>query len=99
MKRYIALLTFTGQGRHDIQDSPQRADAFAATATAAGCKINALYWTVGVYDGIISFDAPDEETAAALMVSLARAGNVTTQTLRAFPREGIEAILAKAGSF
>ena len=97
MKRFISLLTFTPQGRHTIQESPERADAFIAAATAGGCTVNALYWTVGGYDGLISFDAPDEETATALMVKLASAGNVQTHTLQAFPREGIERILAKVG--
>ena len=97
MKRFITLLSFTPQGRNTIQESPARADAFIAAATVAGCKVNALYWTVGGYDGLISFDAPDEETATALMVKLSSAGNVTTHTLQAFPREGIERILAKAG--
>lgn len=98
MKRFIVLLTFTAQGRQSISDSPARADAFVKMATEAGCKVNALYWTVGSYDGILSLDAPDEETATALMVKLASAGNVKTQTLQAFPREGIQRILSKVGS-
>ena len=68
---------------------------FTKMATAAGCKVNALYWTVGGYDGLVSFDAPDEETATALMVKLSSAGDVKTHTLQAFPREGIERILQK----
>ncbi|MGK0185900.1 MAG: hypothetical protein ACI9R3_001683 [Verrucomicrobiales bacterium] len=95
MRRYITLLTFTPQGASTIQDSPNRADAFTRTATAVGAKINALYWTTGGFDGVLSFDAPDDETAAALMVKLTSAGNVQTQTLQAFPREGIERILGK----
>lgn len=96
MKRFIALITFTEQGMRTVHDSPERADAFIAMATAAGAKINALYWTVGRYDGLVSFDAEDEETATALMVKLSSTGNVKTETLRAFPREGIERILGKA---
>ncbi len=95
MKRFITLLTFTPQGRSTIQESPDRAEAFTKTATAAGCKVNALYWTVGGYDGLLSYDAPDEETATALMVKLSSAGNVKTHTLQAFPREGIERILKR----
>ena len=95
MKRFITLLNFTDQGLATIQDSPDRAEAFTEMATAAGCKINALYWTIGGYDGLLSFDAPDEETATALMVKLASAGNVKTHTLQAFPQEGIQRILGK----
>lgn len=97
MKRFITLLKFTQQGITTIEDSPARAEAFTAMATAAGCKVNALYWTIGGYDGLLSLDAPDEETVTALLVKLSSAGNVTTHTLQAFPQEGIERILSKIG--
>ncbi len=97
MKRYIALLTFTESGLQSIKDSPSRADKFCATAEKAGVKINALYWTTGPYDGLISFDAPDEETAEALMVGLNSSGNVRTQTMRALDRNSFSSVLAKVG--
>ena len=96
MKRYIALLTVTAKGIEAIKESPARADAFCASAEKAGVKINALYWTTGPYDGLISFDAPDEETADALMVSLNSTGRVKTQTMRALDRAAFSAVLAKA---
>jgi uncharacterized protein with GYD domain len=92
--RFITLLTFTEQGLAAIQKSPARADTFIEMADRAGCKVNALYWTVGGFDGILSLDAPDETTATALMIKLSSAGNVRTHTLRAFRREEIEGILA-----
>jgi uncharacterized protein with GYD domain len=95
MKRFITLLKFTSQGTSTIKESPERAKAFTEMATAAGCKVNALYWTMGGYDGILSFDAPDEAMATALMVKLSSAGNVTTQTLQAFPHDEIDQILEK----
>ena len=61
MKRYIALLNFTDQGIAHIADSPRRAEEFCAQAEAAGIKIRALYWTQGEFDGVLAFEAPDEE--------------------------------------
>lgn len=98
MKRFISLITLTDQGRATIQDSPKRADGFIEQATAAGAKINALYWTTGGYDGILSFDAEDEEMATALMLKLSTAGNVRTHTLQAFRREEFDRILEKTQS-
>ncbi|NIP97900.1 MAG: GYD domain-containing protein, partial [Akkermansiaceae bacterium] len=89
MKRFIALINFTDQGRRNIKESPERADAFIEDAKASGVTINALYWTIGGYDGIISLDAPDEQTATAVLVRLSSGGNVTTTTLQAFNREDI----------
>ena len=96
MKRFISLLTFTDHGLRHIQDSPSRADAFLAEAEASGIKINALYWTIGGYDGVISFDAPDAETAAGVMLKLSSLGNLKAHTLQAFPRESISAILGSS---
>ena len=96
MKRYIALLSFTDQGIAHIADSPRRAEEFCAQAEAAGIKIRALYWTQGEFDGVLAFEAPDEESATALMLKLSAGGNVRTHTLRAFPREEIEPILSRS---
>lgn len=96
MKRYIALLTFTAKGFEAIKDSPARADAFRESTRKVGVKINALYWTSGPYDGLISFDAPDEETADALMLSLNSTGKVRTKTMRAHDSAEFSAVLAKA---
>ena len=96
MKRFIALLDFTAQGRKTIQESPRRSETFLAQAKAAGVTVNALYWTIGAHDGLLSLDAPDAETATALLLRLAASGNVTTQTLQAFNHDEFEALLAKA---
>ena len=95
MKRYIALLTFTAKGLEFIKDSPERVDAFRVSAEKSGVKINALYWTTGPYDGLISLDAPDEATVDALMLSLNSGGFVRTQTMRAFDSTDFSALLAK----
>ncbi|MGB6222138.1 GYD domain-containing protein [Haloferula sp.] len=57
---------------------------------------DALYWTTGPYDGLISFDAPDEETVDALMLELNSSGRVRTQTMRALDRAAFSVVLDKA---
>jgi len=42
----------------------------------------------------VVFEAPDEETATALMLHLGSLGNVQTQTARAFTAAEMEKILA-----
>jgi uncharacterized protein with GYD domain len=44
----------------------------------------------GPFDGLIVFDAPDEETATALMLQLGSLGNVHTQTARAYKAAEME---------
>jgi uncharacterized protein with GYD domain len=57
--------------------------------------IKDIYWVHGQYDVVAISEAPDEATAMALTLSAAKAGNVTTQTMRAFTSAEMEKILAK----
>ena len=47
--------------------------------------------------GVIIFDAPDDETATAAMLSLSAQGNVTTTTARAFGAVKIEKVVGMVG--
>ena len=60
-------------------------------------KVGAIYWTLGAFDGLIVFDAPDEETCTALMLQLGSLGNVQTTTARAFTAAEMDKVLAKMG--
>jgi uncharacterized protein with GYD domain len=90
---YVALFHFTAQGVKNIKDSPRRAQALTALAKSKGAKVREVLWTIGHYDGVLIYDAPDDETSAALMLSLASKGNVQTETLRAFEAKDFSAIL------
>ena len=95
MGTYIGLIDYTDRGVGAIEESPFRSEAFIAQAEAMGATVRDLYWTFGGHDGVVILDAPDEETAAALFLSLGRAGAVRTQTLRAYDRDGMSRILGK----
>jgi len=94
MATFITTIRFTQQGMANIQDTCRRATAVKAAARKLGVKITAIYWTMGRYDGLLIFEAPDEETATALMLHLGTKGNVHTQTSRAFTMAEMEKILA-----
>jgi uncharacterized protein with GYD domain len=93
MATYIALIDYTDKGVEAIQDSPMRSEAFIAQAAEAGAQVRDVYWTFGGHDGVLILDAPDDETAAQLFLSLGKTGAVRTQTLRAYDRQGFQAIL------
>ena len=97
MATFITIIKFTPQGVTDIQDTCQRAAAFKAAAKKLGGKVTATYWTQGPFDGVLVFDAPDAETASALMVRLASEGYVQTQTVPAHTAAEMEKVLAAAG--
>ena len=93
MATFISTIKFTEKGIQGIQESPKRAAAFKAAAKKLGVKVSGIYWTLGSFDGVIVFDAPDEETATAAMLGLASQGNVKTTTTRAFETGEIEKII------
>ena len=97
MATFITIIKFTQQGVTNIQDTCQRAVAFKAAAKKMGGKVTATYWTQGPFDGVLIFEAPDEQAATALMVHLASQGNVHTQTVPAHTAAEMERILAAAG--
>jgi uncharacterized protein with GYD domain len=92
---YISLIQFTDQGIRNIKDTVKRGDAAMAEAQKLGMKITEEFWTMGAYDVVVIFDAPNDETMSAFMLKIGSLGNVKSQTLRAFRREEMENILAK----
>jgi uncharacterized protein with GYD domain len=95
MATYITLMNYTDQGIHNVKDTAKRADAFKAMAQKAGATVKGIYWTQGQYDLVSILEAPNEEAATSLLLSVGALGNVRTQTLRAFSAEEIGRILSK----
>jgi uncharacterized protein with GYD domain len=93
MARFITTLRFTEKGVQGVQDTCRRAAAFKASAKKLGIKVSQLYWTLGAYDGVIVFEADDDETATAAMLHLSSQGNVQTQTVRAFDAGEMQGIV------
>ena len=94
MATYIALIDFTTDGIENIHYTTQRSREFAKEVEDL-VEIRHVYWTLGAHDGVLIFDAADDETAAAALLKLGQHGKARTQTLRAFDRDEMKAILAK----
>jgi uncharacterized protein with GYD domain len=91
--RYVVLLKFTPEGMANIQDSPARERSFAAEVVKAGGSVEQTLWTLGEYDAVSVFTAPDEATATVLALELGKLGNVHTKLLRAFDHKEFKNIL------
>lgn len=92
---FITTIKFTTQGITTVQETTKRANAFKTAAKKMGVKVRDIYWTLGPADGLLIFDAPDDETATAALLQLGSQGNVQTQTTRAYRAAEMDAILAK----
>ena len=82
MATFVSTVQFTDQGMKDIKSTCKRAAAFKTAAAGMGVEIHNIFWTLGPFDGVVVFEAPDDETATALMLQLGSFGNVQTQTAR-----------------
>jgi uncharacterized protein with GYD domain len=98
MATFVVLITETQRGEEQIRDTLARAARFRETAKEFGITVREQFWTMGAYDGVIVFDAPDDETASALLLNLASRGSVRTQTLRAYDAAATEAIIKRSGA-
>ena len=98
MATFLALFNWTEQGIYNVKDTRKRADQFRTDIQKAGGQVKDILWTMGRYDGVIIFEAPDDATAAAVMMEGCSLGNVRTETLRAFNSDEMAGILEKMGS-
>jgi len=95
MATFITTIKFTQRGIKDIDHSTKRALHFKSEAKKLGAKVKEIYWTSGDHDGLLILEAPDDETATAVILHLGAMGNVHTSTCRAFTAAEIEKIVEK----
>jgi uncharacterized protein with GYD domain len=95
MATYIVLGNYTEQGIKNVMDSPKRTEAVKAMAQKLGVTLKETYWTLGSYDIVAIFEAPDDAAMTAVGLSIGKLGNVRTQTLRAFTAAEMNGVLGK----
>jgi uncharacterized protein with GYD domain len=92
---YISLMRWTSKGMAGMPGWRERVDEGEHIIEEAGGKLVGVYVTLGRYDVVELFEAPDDETAAEILLKLQRFGAEHTETLRAFTREEAEAIVRR----
>ena len=95
MATYIVLTSFTDQGVRTAKDTTKRADGVKDLAKKFGVTVKEFYWTLGSFDVVGIFEAPDDASVTAFGLAVGSGGNVRTQTMRAFSREEMNGVLAK----
>jgi uncharacterized protein with GYD domain len=93
MATFLTTLSFTEQGIKTVRNTCERATAFKSMAKEMGVNVTALYWTQGLFDGVIICEAPNEEAVTAALLRLGSQGNVRTQTARAYNPTEMQKVL------
>ncbi|MFO0996007.1 MAG: GYD domain-containing protein [Alphaproteobacteria bacterium] len=101
MNTYIALMNLTEQGIKTIHESGARSERGKALMKKIGGRIKDYYLTLGGYDFVVVFEAPNDEAMARFLLEVGRWGAVRSTTLKAFSRPQAKKIigsLSRAGT-
>ncbi|RDJ23575.1 GYD domain-containing protein [Bosea caraganae] len=93
MTTYIMLANWTEQGAHNVKASPTRLDAARELLRGMGGDFKLFFMTMGRYDMVAVYEAPDDAVAARFNLQLAMQGSIRTQTLKAFPEAAYREII------
>jgi len=94
---YIMLANWTDQGAQRIKESPRRLDTAKKALADMGGEFKAFFMTMGKYDLIGVYEAPDDAVAARFTLLLGMLGSVRTETLKAFPEAAYREIITSLG--
>ena len=95
MPHYITLMRWTTQGRAGLPAWRERVEEGEHIIEGLGGKLIGIYVTLGQYDVVEIFEAPDDDVAIEILMKLQRLGAEETETLRGFTREEAEEIIKR----
>ena len=95
MPHYISLMRWTSQGMAGLPAWRERVEEGERIIQEAGGRLIGVYVTLGRYDVVEIFEAPDDEVAIEILMKLQRHGAEQTETLRAFTRQEAEDIVKR----
>lgn len=97
MTTYIMLATWTDQGVQHVKDSPRRLDLAKKALKDMDGEFKSFFLTMGDYDIVAVYEAPDDAVAARFNLQLGMLGNIRTRTLKAFPEAAYREIITSLG--
>jgi uncharacterized protein with GYD domain len=95
MPHYITLMRWTTQGYAGLPKRRERLEEGERIIKDAGGSLVGVYVTLGRYDVVEVFEAPDDDVAIEILMKLNQFGAEHTETLRAFTRDEAEEIIRK----
>jgi uncharacterized protein with GYD domain len=99
MPLYMTQVAYTPEAWAALTQNPvDRSEAIGGLAETMGGRLVSFYNSFGEYDVLVIYEAPDESTAAAIIVAAISAGHISrAKTIGLLSAEdGVEA-MRKAG--
>jgi uncharacterized protein with GYD domain len=90
---YISLIKWTDQGRSKVTSLPDRVAEVDKRIQSMGGKSIGNWLTMGRFDQVAVVEAPDDDTAAKMLMVVVERGNAITETLRAFTMDEVRGLV------
>ena len=97
MTTYVLLANLTDIGAKNVKDSASRLDHAKRLLKDMGGDFRSFFLTMGEYDFVAVYEAPDDAVAARFTLQLGSLGYVRTKTLKAFPEAAYREIVTSLG--
>ena len=94
MFTYVMLANWTEDGARRVQESPRRLDSARKSLEEMGGKFQSFFMTMGDYDMVAIYEAPDDAVAARFALQVGQLGSIRTKTMKAFPEAAYREIIA-----
>ena len=100
MPLYMTQVGYTSEAWAALTQNPEnRGEAIGRLAESMGGRVLSFYNSFGEYDLVVIYEAPDESTAAAIVLAAVSPGHLSSvkTTVLLSAEEGMEA-MRKAGA-
>lgn len=97
MPTYVLLANWTEQGIRGVKESPRRLDTAKKALKDMGGEFKSVFLTLGDYDLVVIYEAPDDAVAARFNLQIGMQGNIRTRTMKAFPEAAYREIITSLG--
>lgn len=100
MATYMSQFSYTAEAWATLSKNPtDRRDSLRKLMESVGGRLIELYYSFGAHDGVILYEAPDDQSAAAALIAALGAGHVRSiTTTHLIPVEDMVAALGRAGA-
>ncbi len=95
MPLYMTQVSYTPEAWAALTRNPEdRGEAFGRLAETMGGRLVSFYNSFGEYDVLVIYEAPDESTAAAIVLAAVSPGHLSSvkTTVLLSAEEGLEAM-------
>lgn len=95
MATFVTLVKFSAESLKNIDDFGSVYEEGVKMGQQMGIKSIGAYATMGPYDAMFIYEAPDEKTAIGMVMSIATKQGGTTETWTAIPMEEFTKLAAR----